>query len=263
MGMKTKSPLQTKNIRQAGETLQDALLDEALNGVMLPLSFLVIMVIFAGLEWWRHLTGIPPAPKTMTVIAAMVAVWAILRARQAFARAQLIKQGRDGERWVALILENLRPLNFRVYHDIPLGDANIDHVLIGPRGVYTIETKTLSKPSRGECRISVKDDAVLANGDPLKRNPLVQAKAQANWLGNYFRETGFKVQVQPVVVFPGWFVEPFDHASAGVWVLEPKALGSFLDRTAPKIEEAEARALAKVLANYVRGFSGENKVDWD
>jgi hypothetical protein len=55
---------------------------------------------------------------------------------------------------------------------VPTGDANIDYVLIGARGLYVTETKTLSKPVRGECRIVVSDSRITANGRPLDRDPI-------------------------------------------------------------------------------------------
>lgn len=263
MSDKKKSPLAAKNVRQAGQALDMALVDEALDGVMVPLTLVAFLSVFAVLEWWRHLSNMPPAPLPAIALAVLAVLWAAYKLPRAFARARRIRQGRDGERWVALFLENLRPLDFHVYHDIPLDDSNIDHVLIGPRGVYTIETKTVSKPERGECRITIKNDAVMINGAALKGDPLVQAKAQANWLRNYFRETGFKVPVQPVVLFPGWFVEPFDHARAGVWVLEPKALEGFVEEMPASVSVTDARAMAKILANYVRSHTGDGKMKLD
>jgi hypothetical protein len=104
---------------------------------------------------------------------------------------------------VAQYLEWFRSANFFVFHDIPSGDANVDHVLIGPKGVFTIETKTHSKPARGEYKVTVVDGEVRANGLMLDRNPQLQAKAQANWLRNFLAESQFNVQVWPLVAFPG------------------------------------------------------------
>ena len=113
----------------------------------------------------------------------------------------------------------------------------------------------LSKPARGQAAIVANATGVTANGLKLDRNPIVQAKAQANWLKNYFGEAGFKVSVQPVVVFPGWFVEPADFASLGVWVLEPKALPSFIENAHSAVEPNIAKALALCLSNYIRSQS--------
>jgi len=48
--------------------------------------------------------------------------------------------GRDGERWTA---EELRRLggDWQVFHQLPLQYGNVDHVAIGPAGVFAFETK--------------------------------------------------------------------------------------------------------------------------
>ncbi len=142
-----------------------------------------------------------------------------------------------------------------MFHDVPNGDANIDHVLIGPRGIYVIETKTLSKPVRGDCKITVIAGRVAANGNVMDRDPITQAKAQARWLYNFLSETQFKCFVQPVVVFPGWYVEPFDMKSVGVWVIEPKGLDGFIERQATSIDRAQVKAMASALSSYIRNQS--------
>src|SRR5207248_10817074 len=53
--------------------------------------------------------------------------------------------GFHGERYVAEELNQLMSDGFRVFHDVPFGNYNIDHVLIGPTGVFVVETKTRRK----------------------------------------------------------------------------------------------------------------------
>ena len=52
--------------------------------------------------------------------------------------------GADGEETVGSKLSRLADQGWRVLHSVPVGerDADIDHVLIGPAGVFTINTKT-------------------------------------------------------------------------------------------------------------------------
>lgn len=55
------------------------------------------------------------------------------------------RRGASGERITGWWLERL-PDGWYVFHDIPVGTrgANIDHLVIGPGGVFTINTKNLS-----------------------------------------------------------------------------------------------------------------------
>jgi hypothetical protein len=250
-----KSPLKAPPLRVAGESL-DAQLDEHIRDELLtPYLLAGFLAVFALLEWYRHFTGMPPSPWLFTGGAAVAGVYATLRIRRGLRRAREIKQGRSGERAVAQYLEGFRTRGFFVFHDVPTGDANIDHVLIGAQGLFTIETKTLSKPVRGDARIRIRDEKIFADGSEISRNPLVQAKAQARWLANFIAETGFSGRVQPAIVFPGWFVEPCDMRALGVWVLEPKALDKFIEREPEVLSPDAVRALASALSSHIRAQS--------
>ena len=222
---------------------------------MVPMVFFAMSVLVISMEWWRFLRPAPISPWVITLALAPFMVASVVFIWRAVRKAKRIKLGRDGERAVGQFLERFRADGFQIYHDVVTGDANIDHVLIGPRGIFTVETKTLSKPERGDARIVASANGVTANGRQLERNPIVQAKAQANWLKHYFGEAGFKVAVQPVVVFPGWFVEPADFAVLGAWVLEPKALPPFIDKANLSVSPETAKALSLCLSNYVRSQS--------
>lgn len=256
MNGKTKSPLSAPNLRLPGESLQMQILDEIFNHALVPLLGAVSLSAFALAEWVRHFATLPPNPWPITIVAAIASTWAAWKFKRAMRRIDALKLGRQGERWVAQYLEGLRARDFHVYHDVPTGVANIDHVLIGPQGIFTIETKTLSKPERGRCIIKVTAEGIDANGFRLDRNPLIQAKAQAGWLRAYLGEVGFKPAIQPVVVFPGWFVEQqFDRAEVGAWVLEPKMLDAELAKLPVKHDRDQVRAMALALASYIRAQS--------
>lgn len=252
---RTRTPLQAQPLRVAGQSLSDEIDDWRYDHGVAPAMLALLMVLMACMEWFRVLTAARPSPWIFTVAAVLTVAYAGFKIRRTRRHLKNLRLGRDAERAVAQYLEWFRTAGFFVFHDVPLGDANIDHVLIGTRGVFSIETKAVSKPLRGECKVRVVGDAVLANDRALDRNPLVQAKAQARWLHNFFKEAQFKAFVQPVVVFPGWFVEPFDMKAAGVWVLEPKALDRFFNNEPERLTRDEVRAMGSALSSYIRAQS--------
>jgi hypothetical protein len=83
-----------------------------------------------------------PAAVLGTLAVGGVGVWAIGRLP---ADALAWGRGADGERRTAEYLDTLITLGYIVLHDrvIPGLRANIDHVAIGPAGVFVIETKNL------------------------------------------------------------------------------------------------------------------------
>lgn len=247
-----RSPLSGKPLRLPGQSIADEISDVAYDGVLAPLVVSLFMVFIAALEWWRYAINMKPNPWVFTAGALLACGYAVIRVIRTKKRLRELALGRDGERAVAQYLEWFRTAGFFVLHDIPNDGANIDHVLIGSRGLFTIETKTLSKPARGDCKVRVSEGQVFANEHAMQRNPLIQAKAQARWLSVFLGEAKFKVFVQPVVVFPGWFVQPFDMKREGVWVLEPKALDTFIQNEPHRFSKDQVKAMASALSSYVR-----------
>jgi Nuclease-related domain len=57
-------------------------------------------------------------------------------------------RGASAEEHVGGLLEELSGHGWRVIHDASLGRGNVDHILIGPAGVFTVETKSHPGPVR-------------------------------------------------------------------------------------------------------------------
>ena len=119
--------------------------------------------------------------------------------------------GLDGEIATAQLLDPLKRHGFHVYHDLQAKGFNIDHVLIGPNGVFAVETKARSKPDRGN---NVADSKVVFDGQHLvfpnhqESKSIEQAKRQAQWLSKWLSSAvGEIVPVSPLLVIPGWWVE--------------------------------------------------------
>lgn len=250
---KGRSPLDRfAPLRVPGQSISEQLDDLVSDHLLGPSMVALFAIVMAGMEWWRFYASAKPNPIVYSAVAVVSVVYAAIRIALARKRIRQLKLGRDGERAVAQQLEWLRRENFFVFHDVPNGDANVDHLLIGPKGVFTIETKTLSKPERGECKITFTDGVIRANGLALDRDPLVQAKAQASWMRAFLAEHQFTASVWPVVLFHGWFVEPFDSKVVGAWVLEPKALRSFIGNQPDRFALEDVKAMASAMTSYIR-----------
>ena len=112
-----------------------------------------------------------------------------------------------------------------VIHDVQAENFNIDHVVITPAGVFSVETKSRMKPPAGNGSPKVKyNGKSLDFGTWTETKPVDQAERQARWLANYLRkETGDSVPVTAVLALPGWFVERAAKITPGmVQVVNPK-----------------------------------------
>lgn len=248
-----RSPLdRSMPMRAAGQSITDEIDNIKDDKLLVPLLAAAMTFVLASMEWVRYFNNSKPSPYLFTVFAVIAFAYLAYKIPKLKSDLKQLKLGRDGERAVAHYLEDLRAYGFAVFHDVPSGDANVDHIIIGTKGIFTIETKTMQKPSRGACKVNIANGVVYANGSALPRNPLIQARAQANWLKNFLAESKFDVKVWPVVAFPGWFVEPFDVKVENAWVIEPKQLQPKIERQSDRYSPEQVSAMVSALRSYIR-----------
>lgn len=135
-----RSPLDAAPLRVARQSLSDEISDPVMDQGLAPLLLAYMTVILAGLEWWRHLTAARPSPWLFTALAVATSAYAGVKFVRTRKHLKNLRLGRVAERAVAQYVEWFRTAGFFVFHDVPTGSANIDHVLIGRRGVFSIET---------------------------------------------------------------------------------------------------------------------------
>lgn len=249
-----KSPLKRRPLRNPGDSVEAEIQKVVWEQAFTYYIYAAFAVILAGLEWFRWFRPMAPNPWLYSALALAAVAFATYKIWKAFKRVKNLKLGRDGEKAVGQYFERLREGGAKVIHDFPGEKFNIDHVVVHQSGVYAIETKTYSKPDRGEAKILFDGQSVRIPGRKLERDPVRQARAQAKWLQEVILETsGKRVPVRPVVVFPGWFVVPTAEAKASdVWVLNPKALPAFIEHSEMQLAEADVHLVASHLSRYVR-----------
>jgi len=121
------------------------------------------------------------------------------------------RKGLEGEQSVASELSYLND-EFLLLNDVMLhgGRGNIDHILIGPTGVFVLETKNFS--GKYVCY----GDRWFFQGVREKydvNSVSLQAKNNAAVLSDLFHSSGFTVEVNPIIVFT--------HPSVQLWLHHP------------------------------------------
>jgi hypothetical protein len=248
----TKSPISDQPMRQAGQSTRekiDNFFDDEIMPYFVAATATMVIAIF---EWLRVIFKCPPQPITATGLFVLALLLLIRKIQKNIKNVKQMRLGELGEQAVGQFLEEkLRPMGFQVFHDVLGADFNVDHIIVGPAGLYCIETKTHRKPKRGECRISYDGEKVTVNGFTPDRDPVVQARAEAKWVSDLVaKSTGKKFFVQPVVIYPGWFVEKTcQHPE--VWVLNEKALPSFIKNVKTALSDEDVALVAYHLKRYV------------
>lgn len=249
----TRSPLKDKPLRNPGQSVRRARIDMLFDKLMAPLLMLTVLVTLALVEWLRYLFPLGAMPWLQTFVALVALGYFVIQYRRYWPRLLALELAEDGEKAVGQFLDELRSKGYQVFHDIVGDNFNVDHVLIGPAGVFTVETKTWSKPRRGSPEIEFDGVTLKAAGFEPDRDPIVQAKAQTTWLKRLLKEsTGKDLPVKPVVLFPGWYIKDSRQNRRDLWVLEPKALPTWLGNETTVMAPDEIAMASQHLRQYVR-----------
>jgi len=208
-----RTPLTRQLLRMPGETLRrkiDDLGDDLSSYLFVTIAF---PLLFYSVYLASSLAGkASPFTTLLYTISPVVAVlFIIIKMWKIAKEIDALRLGLDCELAVGQELNQLMLEGCRVYHDFPAENFNIDHVVVGPGGVYAMETKGRGKPDK---KMDGKEATVTYNGQTLKfpgwieTEPIDQARRQAEWLSKWLTSAvGEDISVQPVLSFPGWFVE--------------------------------------------------------
>lgn len=248
-----RSPLKQGPLRLPGESLsqeRDRILNEDVLPVVVTVAF---AIVYAALEWWRWLTKSPPQPGLVTLVALGAVAYFAYRVTKIRVQLRSLKLGLEGEKVVGQYLEAHRGVGWHVFHDVCGPGFNVDHVVVSPRGVFVVETKTFSKPAKGEAVVRYDGTKVVVNGHEPDRNPITQVRAGRDWIRDLLMDTTtIRYPVRGAVVFPGWWVEsPKSGPRPDVWVLNEKAFVKWAENEPVVVRDEDVALAANRLKNYV------------
>ena len=251
-----KSPLKDKLLRTAGQSLDEEINSIIDDKISLYILVPILLIYTAFMDWIHWYLETPPKPYISTCMALMAILYSIYKVIKIRRKLESLRLGRDGEKAVAEMLNFYREAKMKVFHDIVGDDFNIDHVVVSTRGVFLIETKTYSKPMKGKTEILYTGKKIIKNGYTLNDDILVQVKASKKWIEELIEDlTTKKVSVQPVVVFPGWYVKMTNEHPSDIWMLNPKNLDKFIMGKNEFLSQEDVKLISNHLARYIRSTS--------
>jgi hypothetical protein len=164
------------------------------------------------------------------------------------------------ERFVADFLEPLTDKGWHIFHDMPCASAtasfNLDHVAIGPGGIWVVETKARRKGRLrrgGTAKVRFDGTKLIW---PRWEDPksVKQAASHASWLQDWLEaRMGKKFNVSVVLTIPGYNVEVTGTSKAGVRAAAPQDLQDMLIGQGQTVLSGEDIQLIRLqLANHCR-----------
>jgi len=214
-------------------------------------TFWPLFLVFAAAGY--VLRAALPAPALSRTAAGLLllllsALFAFLIVRSESRLKQYLK-GARGEEDVARVLAFLPP-SYRVFHGLTPPShrlleraRDIDHVVVGPTGLFVIETKNWRGP------VTVREGRILADGEEPDRPPLDQVRAAAKVLEREFVESlGVSFSVHPVLCFASGALRSEATGIAGVSVCNVRSLNDVL---LDSVEEPLTRDLQVKVAEHL------------
>jgi hypothetical protein len=246
-----RNPLVQSALRFPGQSLLTRLgeLDQKVD------AHLVYLLLTPLLLYAFYLSYLYLARKTISLEDSLIiglpciglTVFFIIKWRRHLEERRNIRIEYEGEVAVGQELNRLMLEGYCVYHDFQADDFRIDHIVVGPKGVFSVETKARSRPTTRGQRLGA---IVEYNGRALiyphgtDVNTIKQAERQASWLSNWISSTaGESVTVMAVVALPGWYVKR--TSPDGIPVINPNQFRSLLTyvRSKPLNDEAIYRII--------------------
>lgn len=168
------------------------------------------------------------------------------------ARIRHADTGAEAETVVAEALQAL-PDRYHVFHDLDFSGFNIDHVVLGPTGLFLVETK-----SQGGT-ISERNEELVRNGRRFFKDFVKQCWRQMFALKEYLRDKGqINLPVTPVLCFANGLVETRGPVR-GVAVVNVSSLVSYILSRKESVSAASVDACVPFLA-VLTGHSMEESV---
>jgi hypothetical protein len=226
-----------------------------LSGLIRTLWPLLFVVALAG---YLIRAALPVPSLTVSAAGALLLLLAMVLALVSVRcekRLSSFLRGARGEEWVAHELAFL-PADHFVFHalsrrggGLSTGIEDYDHIVVGPTGVFIVETKNW----RG--RISIEEDEIRYDGQSPSRPPLQQVKSAAAALqGTISEACGTSIVVRPVICFVNSLPEEFPLDTAGVVVCDAGSINDvILDEANPQIPADAAQRVGRYLQALLLG----------
>lgn len=256
----TVSPVGEKMLRPPGHSLrkriasiEDLLFVQFMAYVFLPLAVgygTLLTSIKIGINSWALLWIVIGICFVVVIAGWIIAFHLCTRRLDEWLNCEL---GLRGEELVAQYLSSLGGEN-KVFHDFPIEGrgkaANIDHIVVGPNGVFVLETKMRRKHKNLKAR--QESHRVEYNGQELiypnfkDRHGLAQTEANAKHLEDFiFRETGRKCPVKGILVLPGWYVST--SRNGPVLVRNHKSIAATISKHQTPLDSETMRRTAEAV----------------
>jgi len=260
---KRYSPFTEDILRSPGHTVSLQLELRSVN--LLELYLVYIGGSFLALLCFNTVDNVVFKLLSLFVLFGLT-VYALKKLPALFKDVSNLRLGTEGEQYSGAELNLLMRSGAFVFHDIPYKYGNIDHIVVGNKRAFAIETKAVSKPKD----IETESHIVKFDGKQLQfphftvTEPIEQARRHAKHLESAIQKRcGVRFPVMPVVSLPGWKIEIDSSVKSDILIINPKR-GRVLKKWLGELEDKRARdQVAEYVNSVARSAPRSRKTDSD
>ena len=188
--------------------------------------------------------------KTISLFTLLSPLCVILLAPVLMYQHDNYSLGYWGERAVGEELDKLGRTQWYIFHSFDaIGKGDIDHIIVCPKGVFCVETKTL-RQRESDTKLVFKDDSLWRGNIKLNNpDPINQARRNSAMLNNYLKdkcgESGF---IASIVAFPNHSITiEHGHYNKDVIPCQPKSIGGIFSNREDKLSAKQIEKICAVL----------------
>jgi len=211
--------------RVAGQYTRHLVLRLRMRTLLTLGLFAVFTVVIGRFEGYHHVLF------EVAEIALLCACFAVTR--WVLPIVERYDRGAAGEELVGSILEELRPEGWDIIHDAELEHSNVDHIVLGPGGLFTVETKSNPGPIRVQ----------RLHGRLIRQVQLQRERVEAI----------AGTTAEPLLVYSRARVDRPGRRRKGIRVLEAHMLPAYLEERPAILDEAQVNELRHRLRSAFDG----------
>ena len=229
---RSKEPFPEKRLRSAGESTSERSIDEFQEFIYT--AMMITLTAFSGFFSVWTLRDLNLYSVVVVLIAVTAATfWFGHKLVKRVRTASSYRLGAEGERVVGeQLMRDLLPKGFMVYHDLILDPNyesnafNIDHVVVGPTGVFVIETKTRSKQREAKRPVVKRKGDKIMFADFADSATIPQVQRASNELKKFLGPClPDRNRVDWAIAVPGWWTQGLPQTDQ---VMNHKMLARFI-----------------------------------
>jgi hypothetical protein len=208
------------------------------------ISGFILLIWISGFILFIEILGL----LQLSLLALLIIIGLII-SKYGWSKRRIWSKGAKGEKIVAKKLKKL-PKKYTAIRDVKIPNlgGDIDHVVVGPTGIYVIETKNY-KPTY----IPDEDCWYHTSGRVSPQNPAKQVKLQVSKLNDFLKpKLGKKLNKTAIfsVISPINHNLIFKNKINSYEIVYPEDLVQYLSNGRKILNSSEVKEVIKILAKY-------------